>query len=104
MTEQPFIVGLAQLRQLPRNREQKRVVFNEQKRIFDALFEVEKKFVENILEDKSPFDYKETYSFFLNIFNAKVEWLNHNLKPQWWIVNEHYFSENFKPQSTCHNY
>ena len=48
MTEQPFIVGLAELRQLPSNREQKRVVFNEQKRIFDALFEVERKFVDEL--------------------------------------------------------
>jgi hypothetical protein len=103
MTEQPFIVGLAQLRQLPTNREQKRVVFNEQKRIFDTLFEIEKKFVENIMQDKSPFEYKDTYNFFLELFNKEVENINQNLKPRWWIVNEHYFSENFKPQITCHN-
>ena len=53
MTEQPFIVGLAQLRQLPSNREQKRVVFNEQKRIFDALFDIEKKFVEEIFSNSN---------------------------------------------------
>jgi len=101
MTEQPFIVGLAQLRQLPTNREQKRVVFNEQKRIFDALFEVETKFVDNIMQDKSPFEYKDTYNFFLELFNREVENINQNLKPRWWIVNEHYFSENFKPQLIC---
>ena len=59
MTEQPFIVGLAQLRQLPSNREQKRVVFNEQKRIFDALFEVERKFVDELFLNEQFQDYKD---------------------------------------------
>jgi len=102
MTEQPFILGLAQLRQLPTNREQKRVVFNEQKRIFDTLFDIEKKFVDELFDDKFQ-DYGDAYTFYHNYFTIEVQLLNQNLKPRWWIVNEHYFSENFKPQIICHN-
>jgi hypothetical protein len=102
MTEQPFILGLAQLRQFPTNREQKRVVFNEQKRIFNALFHVEKKFVDELFNNKFQ-DYNDAYTFYHNYFIIEVQWLNQNLKPRWWIVNEHYFSENFKPQKACHN-
>jgi len=103
MTDQPFIVGLAQLRQLPSNREQKRVVFNEQKRIFDALFDIEKKFVEEIFSNSNFQGYGDAYTFYHNYFTIEVQLLNQNLKPRWWIVNEHYFSENFKPQIACHN-
>lgn len=103
MTEQPFIVGLAELRQLPSNREQKRVVFNEQKRIFDALFEVERKFVDELFLNEQFQDYKDAYTFYHNYFTIEVQLLNQNLKPRWCIVNEHYFSENFKPQIACHN-
>lgn len=97
MTEQPFIVGLAQLRQLPVNREQNRVVFNEQKRIFDALFEVEKRFCDSIFDQENVSDYGFFYSFYLDQFSNNVEYIKQTVKPRWWIVNEHYFSENFKP-------
>ena len=103
MTEQPFIVGLAQLRQLPTNREQKRVVFNEQKRIFDVLFGVEKRFCDSIFDNENASSYSFFYSFYLDQFSNNVLYINQVLKPRWWIVNEHYFSENFKPQITCHN-
>lgn len=79
----------------PPNRETRRAVVAEYKKLLGLLADVELSFYNQLF--KSPFSYWYVYTMHLDVWNSAVELIKKHEKPKYWGVDEHYFEKNFKP-------
>lgn len=94
-----YLEGLLTPRYQAVNRSQKRLMEKEFKAIVDRIWEVEEIFYK-MLFSKVDYDYNHIYVYYLTLFQEHIDWIEKVMKPDYWIVNKHYFEQNFKPISS----
>lgn len=77
------------------NRSKKRAAKFEYKKLFDRLFEVEKCFYHELFG--SNYTYNESYTVYLKFYQDVINWINENIKPDYYAPDLKYFEKNFKP-------
>ncbi|MFZ4705569.1 MAG: hypothetical protein ACOYMF_06120 [Bacteroidales bacterium] len=61
----------------------------------NTMFDVEKRFYEDLFEED--YSYAETYKYYLDQYNENLEYLIETKKPRWYGISRLYFSQRFAP-------
>ena len=79
----------------PQNRRQRKQMEKEVKGVWGRLTEVETKFTEDLFS--LDVEYTDLYNHYVLQFKAICDWIAHNKKHEWVLINTKYIVDNFKP-------
>ncbi|MCH9621039.1 MAG: hypothetical protein S4CHLAM20_04530 [Chlamydiia bacterium] len=84
----------------PSNRREKREMEKELKGVWGRLTEVETKFMEDLFNpefESAGVTYQDLYNHYILQYKSICEWIKHNKKHKWILINKNYIVDNYKP-------
>lgn len=77
------------------NRKQIREAKRELTKIYNALWSVERRFYDDLFNSDSSFSYNDIYEHYLSQYQNNCQYVESVVKPKYFRVNKHYFSDSF---------